>query len=583
MTASEVALTIAIPSRNRRVVLLHALGSLRRQTLEPTAFEVVVVDDGSTDGTADAVSALAGTAGWAGRRLRVVRQDWRGAAAARTAALEAAAGSIVLFLDDDIEADPGLAAAHLARHHDDAALAAGLGASTLVVLGRIRVAPRAGAMHREIERWWDSHHERLLASPPTFAAFFTGNVSVPRSAALAAGGFDASLDYGEDVEFGYRIGAAGLRFAYAPEAVVRTRNPKSGAAVYRDQRRVGRGNVRIHRRFPAALPGLPLGGYGETNLRLRAAAAMLLRLGRVAPLRAAIDAWLGAWASSTARTPVDRQLFELARRYAFWSGVRDELADDQAWTRLTSPGAAVLTYHRVRPAGAPDAGPYAIDVGRLARQFRLLRLLRRRVLPLEAILDAWERGDAPPARAVAITFDDGYCDNRDLALPVLRRFGYPATLFAVAGLAGTRSEWDAATPHGSWPLLSLEELRALDHARFRIESHSMTHPDFRALGSGAVGVEAMESRRVLSRALDRPVTVLAYPYGHDDAHAHAAAREAGYRAALTMAGGLNTPATPRFALRRVAISGTDGPLAFALKVLLGRDPRAWLPVPWRGR
>ncbi len=104
------------------------------------------------------------------------------------------------------------------------------------------------------------------------------------------------------------------------------------------------------------------------------------------------------------------------------------------WTRRTAPPFLILIYHRVNPRPSP----FAIDVNPPDRfRMQMEHVAKHyRVLPLE---DLWRRsrdGSLPP-RSVAVTFDDGYADNHDFALPILQRLGLPATVFLVTGCIGT--------------------------------------------------------------------------------------------------------------------------------------------------
>jgi peptidoglycan/xylan/chitin deacetylase (PgdA/CDA1 family)/glycosyltransferase involved in cell wall biosynthesis len=568
-------LTIVIPTRNRRARLMRTIDTLAAQSADAGLFDVLVVADGCTDDTLAAVEAAARSEAWPGDRLRGIGQAWQGAAAARNAGLRLATGRVVLFLDDDVTADPELVTSHLRHHVPDAA-------PDSVVVGRIEPEPRPEVAHRQIRRWWLEHDRRLAGRAPTFADVYTGNVSVPRVTALAVGGFDGSLDYAEDVEFGFRLAAAGAKIEYDAQARVRTTNGKSAAALLDDFRRSGRGSVRIHRRHPEALAALPLGGYGETTLRLRLARTALLRAGRVAPVRMAIRAACDAWASRTRAAPLDRSIFELVRAYGYWSGVREE-ATPAEWSGYASPGIPVLVYHHVQPTPAPDAGPYVVSSSAFERQLSLLGWLGYRVRPLDTVVDATVDGVLPPPRTAAITFDDGYRDSAFHAWAALRRRDLPATQFIVSDRIGGDSAWDDGVGRGPSPLLAAEEVADLDRQGFRVESHSATHADLRAVDAVVARAEAVESRRELEGLLGRPVTLFAYPYGHDSPEAAEQVAAAGYRAAFNTRLGLNTPATPRYGLRRIVVLATDDLLTFAIKVVLGDDPRRYVRDRLRGR
>lgn len=198
--------SVVIPTRNKRPLLARTLAALEAQAGGPEAWEIVVVDDASTDGTAE---LLASSAARPGSRLRVVRCDANvGRAAARNRGAAAATGRWLLFLDDDILAGPGLLAAHLSR------LAAGAGVGTI---GRVRTAPEiVDAPHFH---YLDTRGAAKVAGDTVPARYFvTQNAAVPREAFWAVKGFDERFSaYGfEDAELGFRLADRGLRFLAVP-------------------------------------------------------------------------------------------------------------------------------------------------------------------------------------------------------------------------------------------------------------------------------------------------------------------------------------------------------------------------------
>ena len=96
---ADPTISVVIPTYQRRASLLRALAALSTQTIPPAEYEVVVAIDGSTDGTAGAVRSFP-----APYRLRALEQPNRGRAAARNAGIGAAAGELIVFLDDDMDA-----------------------------------------------------------------------------------------------------------------------------------------------------------------------------------------------------------------------------------------------------------------------------------------------------------------------------------------------------------------------------------------------------------------------------------------------------------------------------------------------
>jgi GT2 family glycosyltransferase len=204
-------LSVVIPVRDGALTLPALLDALEVQTLARDRFEVVVVDNGSRDGS----GALARERG-----ARVVDEPRPNRARARNRGVDAATGPEIAFTDADCVPAPGWLAALsdcLARHE----LAAG---AVELVTG----APPS--RWEQLERLWRFRQEAAVAQG--WAA--TANLGVRRDAFLAVAGFDASYRHiGEDVDFCLRAQAAGYALAWCPQAVVRHRAEATAPAVLR--------------------------------------------------------------------------------------------------------------------------------------------------------------------------------------------------------------------------------------------------------------------------------------------------------------------------------------------------------------
>ena len=264
------ALCIVVPTLDRRDSVLRLLHALESQT--ETDFEVVVVVDGSTDGTAEAVDAY--RAPYALRRLSLPRS---GLAAARNAGARATSAPIVQFLDDDMEPSPGMVAAHLERHRRGDALGV-VGAAPIVV------PPDASPIVRYRARGFGRKLDRLAGRRDelAFNDVYGGNVSLGRETLLAAGGYDESFGtYGhEDYELSLRLTLAGHRFVYEPDALAQQYYDKSLRALAADVQSEGRTAVAFARKHPDVLPSLPLGGFHKRPISVRARLALLAWLDR---------------------------------------------------------------------------------------------------------------------------------------------------------------------------------------------------------------------------------------------------------------------------------------------------------------
>lgn len=189
-------LSVIIATKDRAEYLDRALESLAKQIGAPS-FEVVVVDNGSTDATAQIVERARAQHPFG---VDYVFEERPNRGAARNRGLAVAKGHIVVFCDDDVYAPPGWLAAHEAAHDGP----------RLIVNGPIVNVP--------------SYHERPKPALANYsrAALCTCNVSIPLAALRDAGGFDEQFHlYGwEDTELGVRLQRAGLRSKFAWDAYI---------------------------------------------------------------------------------------------------------------------------------------------------------------------------------------------------------------------------------------------------------------------------------------------------------------------------------------------------------------------------
>ena len=212
-----------------------------------------------------------------------------------------------------------------------------------------------------------------------------------------------------------------------------------------------------------------------------------------------------------------------------------------------------LAYHKIAPipAGARYRCNY-VTPARFDLQLRALRAAGYQAISFSQYLANRFDGVSLPSRAVLITFDDGYRSTLDFAVPALRRYGFTATFFVVAGLLGGTNAWDA--DEFQEPLLAADEVRRLDALGFEIGSHTLTHAKLPPLPDSVLAWELSESKRVLEDVTSKPVSVVAYPWSEHCSRVHQAAEDAGYRAGAILRRRTNFSTTPRFELRRIGVN-----------------------------
>jgi peptidoglycan/xylan/chitin deacetylase (PgdA/CDA1 family) len=238
------------------------------------------------------------------------------------------------------------------------------------------------------------------------------------------------------------------------------------------------------------------------------------------------------------------------------------------WARLTH-APVILMYHALGRDGVPPSR-HVLPRRRFARQMAWLRSRGYPVIRMSDFVADRTAGRLPPARSVIITFDDGYRDNCDLALPVLARNGFPAMIFLVTGAVGGVNHWDHAGDLTGRPILSRRDIQDMVAAGIEFGGHTRNHVSLTETGADRTQEEISGSLTELADYTGQPAwPVFAYPHGRFNPAVAAAVEQAGFSAACCSLGGTNEPAIPAFALRRVEIKGTDSLLRFAIAAHLG--------------
>jgi peptidoglycan/xylan/chitin deacetylase (PgdA/CDA1 family) len=231
--------------------------------------------------------------------------------------------------------------------------------------------------------------------------------------------------------------------------------------------------------------------------------------------------------------------------------------------RVSTITVPILTYHNVseRPQGVLHPGLY-LHPAQFRRQLAMLRLRGYRGVSIEQALP-YLRGEKRDKVAV-ISFDDGYRDNLQHALPLLREFGFSATCYLVADRIGSYNEWDAELLRVRKPLMTLAEIKSWLAAGMHVGSHTCTHPHLSALAPVQKRGEIIDSKARLESLLGIEIRHLCYPYGDYDEDCVVAAKEAGYQTAVTTRRGLARSGSDLLSLPRLGNSGKKPwPIFFA--------------------
>ncbi len=322
-------ISVVMPTHNRGELLPATLRALGAQTVPASEYELILVADGCSDDTPHAVESVRAELPYP---LHFIEQAAQGAAAARNRGVAQASAPLILFLDDDMVASPGLIEAHLAEH----ALAPGS-----LVLGYFPIPfgpSQRDPFARSARHWWDAGFaaRRKPGYRFSFWDFCTGNISLPAELFRAAGGFNPRIkDAAEDYELGYRLLKRGARFHFAKHAL----------SLHQDGNTLDRALRRCHAEGLAhtqtvqqhielawcfnlyrlsrlqRFPFTPIWQFAWKNPAVADFSAAILKRVVVAAQRLRLETLM--W-----------RLYRVVSGHAYWRGVRSGLGSLGAWERL---------------------------------------------------------------------------------------------------------------------------------------------------------------------------------------------------------------------------------------------------------
>lgn len=166
-------------------------------------------------------------------------------------------------------------------------------------------------------------------------------------------------------------------------------------------------------------------------------------------------------------------------------------------------------------------------------------------LSLQQFTDILEGNESAPDKPVLLTFDDGYADNYEHALPLLKKLGFHATLFMSPGMVDDGY------------FLNWEQIKEMHEAGWDIQPHGMTHPHLPLLKKDKQEYELMEARRQIEEQLGTIADVYCYPYGEWNQTTIKILKENEFRYAFTIEQGMTTSKQDPLKLKRIFVNGEE--------------------------
>jgi peptidoglycan/xylan/chitin deacetylase (PgdA/CDA1 family) len=199
---------------------------------------------------------------------------------------------------------------------------------------------------------------------------------------------------------------------------------------------------------------------------------------------------------------------------------------------VTTHWPRILMYHAVSQS-SKNPNKIFTPPERFEAHMSYLKLRNLRGVSVRELHRAERMGDTE--RLVGLTFDDGYEDFLQNAVPVLERFGFSATVFVVAGMLGGQNDWKFRhDPRPRLRILDVEGVREVAARGMEVGSHSMSHRKLSGLEPETLEKEVSRSHQVLSEALGEAVDGFSYPYGSIDGASAQAVRRARYAYACSV-------------------------------------------------
>ena len=231
----------------------------------------------------------------------------------------------------------------------------------------------------------------------------------------------------------------------------------------------------------------------------------------------------------------------------------------------------ILMYHQITvPAqkGTRLRGSM-VHPQRFAGQMRWLKRLGYTGLSLSE-LDPYLKGEKQ-GRVVGITFDDGYQNVHDNALPVLTELGFSSTNFIVSGEIDGANTWAQATGSPAAKLMCAASIRNWAQSGQEIGSHTVSHVRLAHVSTEEALSQLKQSKEALEQLLQQEISSFCYPYGSYSPEVKAQVKALGYQRAVTTERGLAGVQDEVHALPRVNILRSTHLLHFLRKVLTGYE------------
>ena len=229
-------------------------------------------------------------------------------------------------------------------------------------------------------------------------------------------------------------------------------------------------------------------------------------------------------------------------------------------TGLANKQIPILMYHSVSSCSAtPLFKQFVVSPALFEEHMAFLYQHGYTPMTVTQLINAFAQATSTfPERPVVITFDDGFADFLTDALPILKQYSFPATLYVPTAFVGGTSRWLQRERETARPMLTWDQLIEVSKSGVECGAHSHSHPQLDMLPSSIAYDEIMICKQLLEGHLNMHVTSFAYPFGYYTKNVQKLVKAAGYTSACAVKHALSSVTTDRFALaRRIVKANTD--------------------------
>lgn len=219
----------------------------------------------------------------------------------------------------------------------------------------------------------------------------------------------------------------------------------------------------------------------------------------------------------------------------------------------------ILMYHHILPEGG-NSSKLIVDLACFEKQMSYLKEKNYQVLALDHFFSLILNDRPLPSKAVAITFDDGYEDNYTYAYPLLKKYGFPATIFLIVEKIGTKG------------YLNWNQISEMALYNIQFGNHTLTHPNLTEIEKRSIRREISDAHSKLHQKLRFTSPVFAYPSGFYNQVATEEVKRMNYLAAVSASMTEDFSLNERYGFKRVRISNSSNRMAVFWLSVSGYHP-----------